>query len=333
MSAGRARRSGGPAAHAGSSARPRAPGGANLPSRRPGPEGTPVRSDAPAGGERSLLEAHGVRPRKRFGQNFLVDARVPALMVARAALPSGTPVLEIGPGSGALTAALLAAGHPVEAIELDRDLVPLLERRFAEAAAEGRFHLRAGDALALPWDLGPRPSPTPRPWIAGNLPYAITTPLLLRSFAHRAAFDGAIFMVQREYGERLLAAPGSKAYGSITVWTQAHAVVRALLKVGRSCFWPRPGVESIVLEFRFAPSESLGVDHARLERVLRAAFSQRRKTLANALAAGLGREKAVVEEFLGRAGIAPDVRAETLALDAFVRITATLPEPDSSASG
>ena len=278
-------------------------------------------------GERSRLEAHGIQPRKRFGQNFLVDPRIPELTVDRAAWSAEAPVLEIGPGGGALTEALLRAGHRVEAIEKDRDLVSLLDDRFGAECAAGRFQVREGDALDLPWEfVTPVRDPvgTPRPWIAGNLPYAITTPLLLRAFEHRDRFDGAVFMLQREYGERLLATPGSKTYGSITVWTRAHAEVRSLLKVSRSAFWPRPGVESVVIELRFVDPPPYSGDRRALERVVRAGFGQRRKTLANALAAGLGREKPEIIAAIRRAEIEPEVRAETLGLAEFGRIVEAL---------
>ena len=269
--------------------------------------------------ERQRLEAHGFRPRKRFGQNFLVDPRIPELTVARASWQPADTVLEIGPGSGALTAALLSAGHDVRAIERDRDLVPLLLERFRAEREAGRFGVREGDALEADWT-----ADLPldrRPWIAGNLPYSITTPLLLRAFSYRDVFAGAVFMLQREYGDRLLAAPGSKTYGSITVWTRSHAEVRSVLKVGRSSFWPRPGVESIVVELAFPETPPFPGDRAVLERVVRASFSQRRKTLTNAMASGLGREKAWVLDVLKHAEVEPEVRAETLGLAEFARIT------------
>lgn len=281
--------------------------------------------------ERGRLEARGLRPRKRFGQNFLVDPRIPDLTVERASWPAASPVLEIGPGGGALTAALLRAGHPVVAIEVDRDLVPVLRERFADEIEKGRCRIVEGDALAVDWEsvfessgVGPREGDERRlpwrPWIAGNLPYAITTPLLLRALAARDVFAGAVFMMQREYGERLAAEPGSKTYGSITVWTRAHASARALLKVGRSAFWPRPGVESVVVELVFVEPKPYQGDGDALQAVLRAAFGQRRKQIANALASGLGREKADVAERLLRAGVDPEVRAEMLGLAEFARI-------------
>jgi 16S rRNA (adenine1518-N6/adenine1519-N6)-dimethyltransferase len=129
-------------------------------------------------------------------------------------------------------------------------------------------------------------------------------------------------MVQREYGDRLLAEVGTRDYSSITVWTRAHAVVKSLLRVGRSSFWPRPGVESMVVELRFPDPPPFAGDRALLERVLRAAFSQRRKMLQNTLAAGLSIDKADAIELLQRAGCDPMARAETLDLEQYARLVA-----------
>ena len=158
----------------------------------------------------------------------------------RAAWPAQAPVLEVGPGGGALTTELLAAGHPVKAVEIDPVLSDLLRRRFAAEIAARRLVLFAADFLEF--EIPPQ-EPVPDLWLAGNLPYGITTPVLLKVMEQTPRPAGAVFMVQREYGERIAAAAGEDAYGSLSVWVAAHAVVRPLLRVGRSAFWPRPGVE------------------------------------------------------------------------------------------
>jgi 16S rRNA (adenine1518-N6/adenine1519-N6)-dimethyltransferase len=298
----------------------------------------------PAAGERGRLTAHGVRPRRRLGQNFLVDPGVSRETVRRAAWPAGAPVLEIGAGGGALTAELVTAGHPVTAVEIDAALVALLHERFAMEIADARLRAVEGDILAVPLEplldvlaglpAPPIPSgtsgaviaPPGRPWVAGNLPYGSTTPILLRVLACAGKLDGAVFMVQREYGERLLAGAGEDAYSSISVRTAAQARVRRLLLVGRSSFWPRPGVESLVVELVFPrPAPYPGPIRA-LERVLRAGFGQRRKTLENALAHGLGWTKEETRSVLQRAGCDPGARAETLPLDRFAALAALVDE-------
>ncbi|MEZ4652283.1 MAG: rRNA adenine N-6-methyltransferase family protein [Candidatus Eisenbacteria bacterium] len=167
-----------------------------------------------------------------------------------------------------------------------------------------------------------RADPGARPWVAGNLPYPITTPLLVWCYAHAPRLAGAVVMVQREYGDRLLARVDTRAYSSITVWTRAHAEPRSLLRVGRSSFWPRPGVESVVLELRFPDPPPFSGDRAALERILRAAFGQRRKMLQNTLASGLAIDKTEAVDLLREAECDPAARAETLELNDFARLTA-----------
>lgn len=278
--------------------------------------------------ERRRLEEHGIRPHKRLGQNFLLDPAVPREVVRRAAWGECDPVIEIGPGAGALTAELLRSGRRVIALEIDRTLLGLLEDRFAPELAEGRLRVVGGDALeadlpALAASLGA--AGPARPWLAGNLPYGITTPLLFAGLRAASSLAGAVVMVQREYGERLLARPGGREYSSLTVRAAATATARSLLRVGRSVFWPRPGVESIVIELRFPEPPPFTGDLARLEAILRAAFGQRRKTLENSLAHGCGLDKGEARAWLTAAGCDPGARAETLDLARFAALEAAMP--------
>jgi 16S rRNA (adenine1518-N6/adenine1519-N6)-dimethyltransferase len=293
--------------------------------------------------ERARLEAFGVQPRRRFGQNFLVDQRIAELIADRAGWPPQAPVVEIGAGGGALTRALLETGRPVWAVEIDRDLVRLLEERFAAEIAAGRLVVTGRDALELdaaalsafasgsasaaPPGGGSAPAEL---WIAGNLPYTATTPLLLWTLRHAERLAGAVFMVQREYADRIVADPGSRTYGSITVFTRAHAGARSLLHVGRSSFWPRPGVESTVLELRFPHPRPFAGDVRALERVLRAAFGQRRKMLVNALAAGLGLPREETQSRVAALGLDPAARAERLDLKDFAALASEFADgPDA----
>lgn len=278
--------------------------------------------------EREWLESEGVRPSKRLGQNFLLDRKICGLIAQRAGWAAGDRIFEIGAGAGALTEALLTAGLRVHAVERDARLLPILRRRFAGALDDGRLTLEESDALTIEWTQRARELGWSEPgsaagavWVAGNLPYTITTPLLVSALRASSILAGAVFMVQREYGDRLAAAPGSKTYGSITVWARAHGETRTLLRVGRSAFWPRPGVESSVIELRFPQPPPYAGDTARLERVLRATFGQRRKTVLNALASGWPLPKEDALGVLQRAQIDPGVRAERLALEDFARLT------------
>ncbi|MDX9874160.1 MAG: 16S rRNA (adenine(1518)-N(6)/adenine(1519)-N(6))-dimethyltransferase RsmA [Spongiibacteraceae bacterium] len=252
------------------------------------------------------LQPH--RARKRFGQNFLHDQGIIRRIAAAVRARPGQQVLEIGPGQGALTAALLASGCQLLAIELDRDLVPLLERKFGDRP---NFRLQQGDALTL--DLA---SCGPGPWrVVGNLPYNISTPLMFHLLSQRDAVTDMHFMLQKEVVERLAAQPGSKAYGRLGIMAQYYCDVEALFDVPPGAFTPRPKVDSAVV--RLTPHAVLPHpvrSEKLLHDVVRTAFNQRRKTLRNALQGMI--DSAALEQL----GIDPGSRAETLPLATFVTI-------------
>lgn len=254
---------------------------------------------------RALLERHGLWAQKRFGQNFLVDAGVVRDIAAAALHDAPKQVIEIGPGLGTLTSALLDLGAEVTAVEKDPGLVPLLE----ETLAGRPFRLVHADALKTDltalWPLGTRPT------VAGNIPYNISSPLLVQLVAQRDRLGPVTLMVQTEVAERWMAKPGSKAYGSPTVLIQTWADIRRIRGVPPQCFLPPPKVHSTVVRFDWLPAPRVPVpDPAHYERTVRTAFGQRRKTLRNALRAGFSPEVVAAAEGaldLGR-------RAETLSL-------------------
>jgi 16S rRNA (adenine1518-N6/adenine1519-N6)-dimethyltransferase len=239
--------------------------------------------------------------RKRFGQHFLRDSTVVEQIVAAIDAQPGDTVLEIGPGRGALTSGLLASGCTLHAIELDRDLAPLLRERFA---GEKRFHLHEGDALNLTLD-SLQPAPTTRWRIVGNLPYNISTPLLFHLLAQYRQIEDLHVMLQREVVERMAASPGGRDYGRLTVMLAPFAEVEALFDVPPESFSPPPKVWSTVARLRLRSEPAFAID-ARFGRVVLAAFSQRRKTLRNALRNEL--DAAAIEA----CGVDPGMRAETL---------------------
>lgn len=250
-----------------------------------------------------------IRARKRFGQNFLHDQRIIRHIAASVRPRPGQLILEIGPGRGALTAALLDSGCELHCVELDRDLVPLLLERFGD---NPRFHLRQGDALELDLaDIGGTPSLR----VVGNLPYNISTPLLFHLLAQRERIADMHFMLQKEVVERLAASPGSKAYGRLGIMAQYFCEVEPLFEVPPGAFTPRPQVQSAVVRLRpysTLPHPARSVET--LQQVVRTAFNQRRKTLRNALH-GL-----ITTEQLEQLGISPGIRPEQLPLTAFVAI-------------
>lgn len=284
-------------------------------------------------GERDWLRRGEIRPRRGWGQCFLINARIPQRLVAAWSLTPETGVLEIGAGAGALTMPLLARGLSVVAVERDARLCELLRERAAVEAPAGALHIVGGDILglapaaALPTRGTPAEgAPRPARWVAvGNLPYAITSPILAWAVRYRRWFDWAAVMVQREVAARLLARPGTGDYGSLTVWVSYHYCVEKEMAVGAANFWPMPKVESVVVRLRPHAAPPVEVPSAgALERVVRAAFSHRRKVIAGSLSRGLGAERGPVEGALRDAGIDPRRRAESCSLEEFAALTRSL---------
>ena len=259
----------------------------------------------------------------RLSQHFLHDRNVAARIADAVAAPPGARVVEIGPGRGALTEPLLERGYRVSAIELDSDLAAELRRRWA-----GREELRVveGDALDVPL---PATGPEDPVWVVGNLPYAVTSPLLFRVLEQieRAAVRGMVFMIQREVAERLAGEPGTKAYGALTVGVQLVADVEILFDVGAGAFQPPPGVVSTVV--RLLPHDRYGLDPARRRRVrslVQALFGQRRKQIQKSLRTleGWGLERAEVARVARVSGLDLARRPETLSPAEFLALEAGL---------
>jgi 16S rRNA (adenine1518-N6/adenine1519-N6)-dimethyltransferase len=272
-------------------------------------------------GIKGLLRRYGLRPKHSLGQHFLTDARVCRAIVAHAALEPSDWVVEIGAGLGTLTAPLTEAVPTGRVVALERDagLCAVLE---AELGARPNLELWKGDALE--YDLAAAAARAgKRLVVVGNLPYQITSPLLFRLVETRAAVARAVLMVQREVGERMTAAPATKAYGGITVLLGLHFEVRRLLGVGKRAFLPAPEVESCVVRLEARPKAKVAVeDEAHLARVVKAAFGQRRKTLRNALRALAA--PMTVDAALAAAGVDPRRRGETLDLVEFARLAEAL---------
>ena len=246
------------------------------------------------------------RPRKRFGQHFLHDAGIVARLVSAIRPRPEDAIIEIGPGEGVLTGPLLDSGARVTAIELDRDLAAALPERLG---LPKNLEVIQEDVLAV--DLAALAATPVR--VVGNLPYNISTPIMFHLFAWRDAIVDMHFMLQKEVVDRLVAQPGSKQYGRLSVMAAFHCRMERLFTVPPGAFRPPPKVDSAII--RMVPR---AIDEAMLERlpqleeVVRRAFGQRRKTLRNALK-GLLDEKAIQA-----AGIDPTARAETVALEGFV---------------
>jgi 16S rRNA (adenine1518-N6/adenine1519-N6)-dimethyltransferase len=265
-----------------------------------------------------LLAARGLRPKKRLGQHFLMDGGAARRIAALCVSEPGSRIFEIGAGTGALTLALLEAGARVSALEIDPDLVEILRGREDLAAAE----IVTADALDYDFDA----SSGGDAWTAaGNLPYNIATPLVMRWLGLRNPPERVVVMVQRDVADRFMARPSTPAYGSLSVAVQFLMQVRRAFALGPSVFYPRPHVESaiVIMERRAEPAVPVR-DRAFFEQVVRAAFAYRRKTLANSLTLALGIERARVQAALVRLDLDTEIRGEQLDLAAFAALAGEL---------
>jgi len=247
---------------------------------------------------------------KRFGQNFLHDQGIIHRIVMAISPKSGQHLVEIGPGLGALTKEVLPLVGEMDAIELDRDLIPKLE-----AMAEQLGTLRIHSADALKFDFKSLVTADAQLRVFGNLPYNISTPLIFHLCAQGSLIKEMHFMLQKEVVERMEAEPGSKRYGRLSVMVQYYCQVRSLFLVPASSFTPAPKVESAIVRLqphREKPHHAK--DEELFSKLVTTAFNHRRKTLRNAV------KEMVTEEQLIEAGVSPNVRPETIGLEQFVAI-------------
>lgn len=269
-----------------------------------------------------LLGRHGFHFSKSMGQNFLIEDWVPAGLVEGAGVTRENGVLEIGPGIGPLTVHLADAAGKVVAVELDKALLPILAETLTDRHNVEVVH---GDILKL--DIGALVDGKLNgltPITCANLPYNITTPVLTALIDSRR-FAAITVMIQREVALRICAAPGSGDYGAFSVYCQYYADTRLLFDVPPGCFLPAPKVTSAVVRLTPRPSPPVPVaDERYFFRVVKAAFAQRRKTLLNALTAGLGLEKEAIRLVIDACGLPADVRGERLGIPEFAALSAAL---------
>jgi 16S rRNA (adenine1518-N6/adenine1519-N6)-dimethyltransferase len=268
---------------------------------------------SPADSPRRTLAALGLSPRKALGQNFLTDPNV-ARKIVGLARKYPPPFLEIGPGLGALTSCLAEAGATVVAVEVDRGLAAHLRDRFPGGTVE----IVEADFLKVPAQEWRRRFPEGGT-VLGNLPYSISSPIVLRLIELRDRFPRAVLMLQREMVDRLCAGPGGKEYGVLSVYLGVLAETRKEFVVRRACFHPAPDVDSAVMSVRFA-GEYPEALVAALRSVVRAAFAHRRKTLRNAPVPFLPGGAAQWCELLLVAGIDPSSRAEEVLPAAYLAL-------------
>ena len=265
----------------------------------------------------------------KLGQNFLVDSEAIQRIAASIGDLTGRTVVEIGPGRGAITSALAARAAHVVAVELDREL----GCRSARSVSAGRSSPRHRDAsrMCLQFDFAAASSEAgERLLVVGNLPYGITSQILLKLAASHAALDRAVLMVQREVADRVVAQPGSRDYGLLSVTVQLYGPAQRLFTLPPELFQPPPEVHSTVFRWRFAPRfAELQVEEAGFLRFVRQCFAQKRKTLANNLRAA-GVAPAAVAAALAEAAIDPQARAEALSIESFAALWRSLHQRTAS---
>lgn len=262
---------------------------------------------------RDIADVLGVRPTKKLGQNFLVDANTVRRIVATAGVEPGDEVLEVGPGLGSLTLGLLDAGARVTAVEIDETLAGQLPLTVAELVSpDAPLEVIAADALTI------ETLPTPPARLVANLPYNVSVPVLLHLLRTFASIRHGLVMVQAEVGQRIAAGPGSKIYGAPSVKAAWYGEWRLAGTISRQVFWPVPNVDSVLVSFERHASP-IGTESERQElfALVDAAFGQRRKMLRQALAPVLGAD---ATSRIESAGIDPTARGEQLALDHYLAL-------------
>ncbi len=285
---------------------------------------------------RYFLAVNGIRPKKRLGQHFLINPDVLAIILEAAELTDADTVIEIGAGLGSLTAALAAHAKRVIAIEVDGLLYQILESQFGALASRcakrgskhrdseiaptfSRVQLIHADILKL--ELGSLLESGRRTKVIANLPYSITTPILWKLLAHHEQIDGCVLMMQKEVAARIVAAPGGKEYGALTIGVSYYAEPTLIGILPPEDFYPAPKVDSALLKLRMRETPKVAVDNEELFfKIVRTAFRTRRKMLKNALARGRFASAETLSRAFNALGIAPQRRAETLDIAEFAAL-------------
>ncbi len=272
---------------------------------------------------RRQLQDLKIRPRKKLGQHFVVNAKILEWIIESASLGAEDIVVEIGAGLGSLTVPLAERAKKVYAVELDPRLANALKDR---SAINDRIEVIQGDALQVdftPWyDQWQR-----KMKVVANLPYEISSPMIFRFFEERKCFSLLVLMLQLEVARRVVARPGTKDYGPLSVWSQLYTRAEIVLSVNPRAFYPAPRVNSAVVKFEILPEPSVEVEDERiLQQVIRLAFTYRRKTLVNALRLGEFSclSPAKIGEALKSAGVSPQSRGEALSLREFSKLARIL---------
>lgn len=263
-----------------------------------------------------LVKKHGFKFTKSLGQNFLIDDNIVDKIVAGAGIGPGDKIIEVGPGIGTLTREMASRAQNLMAVEIDKNLIPILEDTLGDydnVKIVNEDIIKADIRGLIDENLGGGPVK-----LVANLPYYITTPIIMRFLEENINVTDIVVMVQKEVAERMNAQPGGKDFGALSVAVQYYCDTEIVAKVPRHLFVPQPNVDSIVIALRVRPERKYKVDDEDLYfKVVKAAFGQRRKTLLNSISSMGNLSKDQVKEALEEAGIDPKRRGETLSLDEF----------------
>ncbi len=267
---------------------------------------------------KEILSKHGFTFSKALGQNFLINPSVCPRMAELSGAAQGVGVIEVGPGIGVLTNELCRLADKVVAIELDKRLLPVLDETLAEYD-----NVKIVNADVLELDLRKLIEEEFQGMevaVCANLPYYITSPVIMKLLEDRLPISAVTVMVQKEAAQRICAKVGSRESGAVTVSVNYYAEPELLFNVSAGSFMPAPKVDSAVLRLNIRKEPPVKTDEAAFFRVIKAAFSQRRKVISNSLSAGLGLDKQTVSLMLNNAGVAANARAEQLSLEDFAAI-------------
>ena len=288
---------------------------------------------ATPGATRYILEKYGIRARKKYGQNFLIDANVIRGIIDAAQITKDDCVLEIGPGIGSMTQLLSEAAGRVVCVEIDESLRPVLAETLEDC---DNVKILWQDILKTDLRGICNEYNEGKPLkVVANLPYYVTTPILMQLLEQKNVFRSITVMVQKEVADRIRSGPGSKEYGALSLAVQYYAEPEAVMTVSLSCFIPRPGVDSSVLCLKAYEEPPVECSEKVMFGLIRAAFNQRRKTLANAISHGYcvgGKQytREEVTEALEEMGLPATVRGEALSLEQFAQLSLKL-DPDLKA--
>lgn len=270
----------------------------------------------------AVLQKYGFNFQKKFGQNFLIDTNVLDKIISSAEITKDDCVLEIGPGIGTMTQYLAESAREVVAVEIDKALIPILEdtlSAYDNVTVINEDILKVDINAIVQEKNGGRPIK-----VVANLPYYITTPIIMGLFEQHVPLKSITIMVQKEVADRMQVGPGTKDYGALSLAVQYYAEPKIVANVPPNCFIPRPNVGSAVIQLTRYDAPPVSVDdESKMFAIIRASFNQRRKTLVNGLgnAAGLSVTKDQVAEALEKMGLSPTIRGEALTLEQFARLS------------